>query len=95
MAAHRETAMSPLRALLVHTPTFIIIKPGCPFCGMALTLLNRENIKYEKYLLSEVPEADQEITDSYRHRTYPKIFLDREFVGGYDKLSERYKTKPL
>ncbi|KAI5176579.1 glutaredoxin 3 [Pancytospora epiphaga] len=93
--ADKQPALSPLQLLLKHAPTFMIIKPYCPFCENAKGLLKQEDIKYNEYVYTEVPEVDKEISTVYGHKTYPKIFINDEFVGGYDNLQRKYNNRNL
>lgn len=62
---------------------------GCVWCDKAKALLESRNIETEvkvvgngftkQDLLEAVPTA----------RSVPQIFLNGEYVGGYDKLAER------
>lgn len=64
-------------------------KDACPYCVQAKNLLTQKGIEYEEKkigdgytkedLLEAVPDA----------RTVPQIFLDGEYVGGFDKLKAR------
>lgn len=65
-------------------------KPSCPYCVMAKKLLEQKGYKIEErviglgftkmQLIEAVPDA----------RTVPQIFLDGEYVGGYDNLVEHF-----
>jgi glutaredoxin len=67
-------------------------KPNCPYCVSAVDLLNRKGYTIEErkigiewtkgQLLEEVPMA----------RTVPQIFLDGEYVGGYDNLVKHFEV---
>jgi glutaredoxin len=64
-------------------------KDNCPYCVQAKNLLSQKGIEYiekkigEGYtkedLLEAVPDA----------RTVPQIFLDEEYVGGFNELRTR------
>ncbi|ORD93730.1 GRX1 [Enterospora canceri] len=71
--------------VLQMTPTFILAMPRCPFCTKAIAAL--PSAKVYDYL--EYPELDSAITDVYSYKTYPKIFLEGEFIGGYSDLVSR------
>jgi len=73
----------------------MIIKVGCPYCINAETFLNSNNIKYEKLDYTQHRDLDSEITTRTGHRTYPKIYLDGKFIGGYTDLIKKYnKDEP-
>lgn len=65
-------------------------KDNCAFCDRAKQLLNSKGIQYEErkiaidgwtreQLLEAVPTA----------RTVPQIFLDEEYIGGFNELRQR------
>jgi glutaredoxin 3 len=67
-------------------------KNNCPYCEQAKSLLKLKGIQYEErnintsdwtkeQLLLAVPTA----------RSVPQIFLDDEYVGGYQELVARLK----
>jgi glutaredoxin len=68
-------------------------KPSCPYCVMAKKLLEQKGYEIEErviglgftkvQLLEAVPDA----------RTVPQIFLDEEYIGGYDKLQDHFELK--
>ncbi len=68
-------------------------KDNCQYCVKAKTLLNMKGIEYEErklgfewtkeQLLEAVPEA----------RTVPQIFLNGDYVGGFDQLQKRLTSQ--
>ena len=66
-------------------------KDHCTFCEQAKNLLESRGIEYEvrnimhdwtrEQLLEAVPTA----------RTVPQIFLDEEYVGGFNELRKKLK----
>lgn len=65
-------------------------KDACVYCEQAKTLLRMKGIEYEErninsgnwtkeQLLEHIPEA----------RSVPQIFLDEEYIGGYQDLVKR------
>lgn len=66
-------------------------KENCYYCHMAKEILDDKNIPYEErnlsdgswtkeQLLIEVPDA----------KTVPQIFIDGNYIGGYDELSNLF-----
>ncbi len=75
----------------------IYSKSGCPDCKRAKELLsnenNIENINCDEYLLEDKEEFlkfIREETKGIEHRTFPMIFHDSKFIGGYKQLKEYY-----
>ena len=60
-------------------------KHGCKFCDLAEAELICANIKY-----NIVKNADSktinELKEKYNHTTYPFVFVNNEFIGGYNEL---------
>lgn len=60
---------------------------SCPYCVRAKQLLERKGIAYTEINLStEAPEVRIELMEKTRHRTVPQIFIDEQFIGGFDQL---------
>ncbi|TCM63190.1 glutaredoxin 3 [Acinetobacter calcoaceticus] len=60
---------------------------SCPYCVRAKQLLERKGIAYTEINLStEAPEVRMELMEKTRHRTVPQIFIDEQFIGGFDQL---------
>ncbi len=67
--------------VIVYTTTV------CPYCVRAKQLLQRKNIAYQEIDLSREPaEVRTELTARTKHRTVPQIFINDQFIGGFDEL---------
>ncbi|WP_445116614.1 glutaredoxin 3 [Acinetobacter sp. WZC-1] len=65
----------------VYSTTF------CPYCVRAKQLLERKGVAYTEINLSnEAPEVRMELTQKTSHRTVPQIFINDQFIGGFDQL---------
>ncbi len=65
----------------------IAIMPGCPWCSRAIRLLKSSGLLYD------IIKVDNDSTfESVKKRTsvttFPQIFIDNKFIGGYESLSE-------
>ncbi len=59
----------------------------CPYCVRAKQLLERKGIAYQEINLSkEAPEVRLELMQRTNHRTVPQIFINDQFIGGFDQL---------
>lgn len=68
---------------------FIISKKNCSFCSKAEDLLIDNGLDYKKIDNSEfIDDEIDEIKQATKHNTYPFVFLDRNFRGGYTELKE-------
>ena len=65
----------------VYSTTF------CPYCVRAKQLLERKGVTYTEINLDqEEPEVRIELTKKTNHRTVPQIFINDQFIGGFDQL---------
>ena len=72
----------------------IYILKDCPWSKRAIRLLNSLSIPYEVTLIDN-DENFKKIMLKSKHNTFPQIFLDDNFFGGYDELSEQAKLDRL
>lgn len=67
-------------------------KVGCPYCTKAVDLLHRNGIKYRE--ISYDPASPMYMQNAQKlmaqtgSRTFPQIFIDGKFIGGYTELSK-------
>ena len=66
----------------------------CTWSKRAIRLLNSLSIPHEVALIDN-DESFQKIMIKSNHNTFPQIFLDNKFFGGYDELSEQVKLDNL
>ena len=66
----------------------------CPWSKRAIRLLTSLSIPHEVNLIDN-DEKFQKIMAKSGHNTFPQIFLDNEFFGGYDELLEQSKLDNL
>ncbi|RKG31858.1 glutaredoxin 3 [Acinetobacter guerrae] len=59
----------------------------CPYCVRAKQLLERKGVEYKEINLSnEAPEVRVELMQRTKQRTVPQIFINDQFIGGFDQL---------
>jgi ribonucleotide reductase alpha subunit len=66
-------------------------KPGCPFCQLAKEELKLRGIPYDYIDLNDISKTAAEVTGR-KVRTVPQIYLQGEYIGGYDDLLEHFST---
>ena len=66
----------------------------CPWSKRAIRLLKSLSIPHEIILIDN-DESFQKLMVKSNHNTFPQIFLDDNFFGGYDELSEQAKLDNL
>ena len=72
----------------------VYILKDCPWSKRAIRLLNSLSIPHEVILIDN-DEIFKKIMAQSSHNTFPQIFLDNIFFGGYDELSEKAKLDNL
>ena len=61
-------------------------KDNCPFCAMAKEELSVRGIDYEYVDLAKEGKTAAEVTGRKDVKTVPQIYLNGEYIGGYDQL---------
>ena len=61
-------------------------KDACPFCVQAKALLESRGIKFEERNVSKDWTREQLLAAVPNARTLPQIFLDDNYVGGFNEL---------
>lgn len=68
----------------------------CWFCEQAKTLLKRLNLPFEEINLDNEPELRRQLSEENNgFRTIPMIFVDNQFVGGFQELVRWQKEGKL
>ncbi len=78
-----------MKKAVLYTWTF------CPFCVRAKRLLERKGIEYEEHNIQQDEAKKKELLEETGQDTVPYVFLDGEFIGGYDQLSALNKAGKL
>ena len=63
---------------------------NCPWSKRSIRLLDSLSIPYQGILI-ENDQDFQKVNSLSNHNTFPQIFLDDVFIGGYDELSKQAK----
>ena len=66
-------------------------KDDCAFCDQAKALLEAKGIEYEVRNISQDWTREQLLEVVPTARSVPQIFLDDEYVGGFNDLRHRLK----
>lgn len=62
---------------------------NCGYCEAAKELLRRKNLNFRDVNLSGKQEETMELLRKTAHRTFPQIFIDGSFVGGFNELKAK------
>lgn len=77
----------------------IFSKDECKYCKFAKTFMKQNNIPFKETKLN--PQSDkyeierQALIDKTNHRTFPWIFVNNDFLGGYTELTHLFSTNKL
>ena len=72
----------------------VFILNNCPWSKRAIRLLDSLSISYETILV-ENDEDFQKVKRLTQHNTFPQLFLDNNFFGGYDELAKQAQLDNL
>jgi len=68
-------------------------KINCPYCVSAVALLKQKGYDIEERKVGVEFTKEQLLEAVPTARTVPQIFLDGEYVGGYDNLVKHFEVK--
>ena len=68
-------------------------KLNCPYCVSAIALLKQKGYDIEERKIGVDFTKDQLLEAVPLARTVPQIFLDNEYIGGYDNLVKHFEAK--
>ena len=75
-------------ALQDDNRSIVYSKKNCPFCAMAMEELKLRGIPFDKVDLEEIGKTAAEVTGR-KVNTVPQIYIEGEYVGGYDDLMKK------
>ena len=61
---------------------------ACPYCQMALRLLQKKGVALDKIQVDDMPEKRAEMTRITGKTSVPQIFVGDTHIGGYTELAE-------
>lgn len=64
-------------------------KDMCSYCEQAKQLLESKGIEFEERKIGKVWTKEQLLEAVPTARTVPQIFLDDQYVGGYQELRQK------
>jgi glutaredoxin len=69
----------------------LFVKTTCPFCHMAVDLLENKQLPYKKIVLFEGSDTTEQLKAAFGWDTVPIIFFDQgdnnyRLIGGYTDL---------
>lgn len=79
-----------IHSVLSRHPNVVVGKDGCKYCTMARDLLDNNFVDYVYLKNTECPELADTIKTEFSHGTFPHIFLEGKFVGGFTEASTMF-----
>ena len=64
----------------------VYVKDWCPYCQGALQLLKSKGVEAEVISVDGNQQLYSQLKQKTGHQTVPQIFINDEFIGGYDEL---------
>ena len=77
---------------ITHSGSYVLfVKTTCPFCHMAVNLLESQSLPYKKIVLPENSDMVQQVKNAFDWDTVPMVFSVQEdnsylLIGGYTDL---------
>jgi glutaredoxin len=68
-------------------------KPVCPYCISAKALLTQRQYEIEERMVGTDYTKEQLLEAVPHARTVPQIFIDGEYIGGFDDLKKHFKLE--
>ncbi len=69
--------------------------PFCGYCARAKSLLDKKGAAYEEMDVMMDEKKRAEMRDRAKRSTVPQIFINGQYIGGSDELSELEQTGKL
>lgn len=87
----KEVTENPIVLYMKGTPD----QPMCGFSARAVQILSSYNMPYYAVNILADPEKRQGIKDFSDWPTIPQVYIQGEFLGGSDILTQMYETGEL
>ena len=65
-------------------------KDPCPFCDSAKQLLQQRGYEVEERIIGAPYTREDLIAAVPDARSVPQIFIEEQYIGGFDKLKEHF-----
>ncbi len=66
----------------------VYVTQSCPYCRMALNLLDKKGVDVTTLRVDLEPSLQDEMIQSSGRNSVPQIFIGDFYVGGYEELAE-------
>lgn len=94
------TVSEKITSLVEENPVVLFMKgtadfPQCGFSGKVVQILRQLNAEFIAVNVLEDPEIRQGIKDFTQWPTIPQLYVNGQFVGGCDIVTELYSSGEL
>ena len=72
----------------------LAVLPNCPWCSRAIRIMNSNNIRYNLVSVDN-DETFDFVKKMSGSSTFPQLFINKMFIGGYDEIALRIKSGAL
>jgi monothiol glutaredoxin len=69
--------------------------PACGFSNAVVQILKKEGVAFETFNILADPEIRQGLKEYSNWPTYPQLYVNGEFVGGCDIVTEMHQAGEL
>ena len=70
----------------------IYSKDNCPYCDRAKVLLSSKDINFTEFKIGRDLTREEFLERFPNARTVPQIYLDNQYIGGYDSLVAHFSS---
>eukprot|EP00929_Paragymnodinium_shiwhaense_P108249 TRINITY_DN74576_c0_g1_i1.p2 TRINITY_DN74576_c0_g1~~TRINITY_DN74576_c0_g1_i1.p2 ORF type:complete len:335 (-),score=77.91 TRINITY_DN74576_c0_g1_i1:459-1463(-) len=86
--------------LISSNKVMVFSKSWCPYCSQAKDILKSEGIDFEVLELDTLPDEEaaalqNALMEKTGARTVPRVFVDKECIGGCDDVTSMYQSGKL
>ena len=95
-----ENTISQIKQLINRHKVLVFIKgshlkPACSFSAKTIVILNQCNVAFHAINVLEDSLMRENIKIYSEWPTIPQIYIDGEFIGGFDVLNHIHQTSEL
>ena len=92
---HLMKSATAIATVLEKFPNLIITMQNCPYCHKAKDILKNMKIDFHEIERSHDLELTKQFQEAYSYRTYPMVFLKKEFIKGHSDLKKLLESGEL
>lgn len=79
-------AINPICSMVEKHPNLVIGKSTCPHCSSSTKYLIDNGVHFSYKDVNDAEEFVRAVMDTEGHKTFPFVYMDGKFVGGFDDL---------